>query len=110
MGTCFHCGADTNLNVDGQPVCLECAARIRAGLPPKKPPASERMLSTEERSHIVTTLYNDVIHNQLRVSETKDDAASHRAALAALSRAVKRYTDFALNGTIPDNLSHSKSA
>jgi len=39
MAKCVYCGAETELYVNGVPVCLECSEE-REGEPAKKPPAS----------------------------------------------------------------------
>jgi len=41
MKPCAYCGALTKLYHGGAPMCLECAALIDAGKPPKKPPEKE---------------------------------------------------------------------
>jgi hypothetical protein len=49
MPECKHCGARTDLRYMDEPICIECANRIDAGKPPRKPEdikeMSIRMLS-----------------------------------------------------------------
>jgi hypothetical protein len=46
-------------------------------------------------------LYEDVIHAEAAMRKTRTGTEeSHRAALAALEKSVKRYTDFALDGKL----------
>jgi hypothetical protein len=57
-----------------------------------------------DRPQIVTILYNEVIQATQFANETKHtDPKAHREAQAALEKAVQRYTDFTLDGKIPED-------
>jgi hypothetical protein len=62
-------------------------------------------MQPNDRSQIVTILYREVMRAQRAVQETKDAASqSRQAAQSELENAVKRYTDFTLDGHIPQNI------
>jgi hypothetical protein len=63
------------------------------------------LMEAEIRARIVTILYNDVVRAQQALTETKNtDLKAHREAQKALEDAVRRYTDFTLDGTIPEDI------
>jgi hypothetical protein len=63
------------------------------------------VMKPQERARIITILYNEVIRASQAVKETKNQPAEiHRRAQAALETAVQRYTDFSLDGHLPEDL------
>jgi plasmid stabilization system protein ParE len=107
MQPCTYCGVPTPLFISDRPVCAHCSDFPDAGkTPPKKPVSPERgSTGPDERSRIVTILYNEVMRAQQAVQETKHEGAeSRRSAQAALERAVRRYTDFTLDGRVPEDI------
>jgi hypothetical protein len=68
-------------------------------------------MDPEDRSRIVTILYNEVIRAQQAMLDTKyTNLKAHRTAQEALQSAVTRYTNFTLDGQIPEDLEATRSA
>jgi hypothetical protein len=58
-----------------------------------------------ERARLLEILYVEVMDaSKLSESTKGGPAETHRAALAALSKAVERYTDFSMDGKVPQDL------
>lgn len=62
-------------------------------------------MESYDRSRIVTILYNEVMRATQAVSAAKNGEPKDRqAAQAELENAVRRYTDFTLDGRVPEDL------
>src|SRR5579862_4027167 len=122
MAACAYCGAETELYVNGVPICPKCSDEL-GGKPAKKPPASGQSIrnvladdiakATARVNHASQTFFE--VMGKVPSSFPHPDGSQHihnvshelSTARKDLMRAHTRLDEFLKTGIVPEDLKRS---